>query len=236
MAANGGELFKTTLMGGYDKDDVAEGITRMKDAAYADKTRFLNTIKEKDKKIQQLNEKLNQSEQNIASLERDIKEKYQSYIDNYESIGRLVFDAQLRADNILKDANEKSARMLEQAQAAAQKCVESVQNEVDERLAEGKKKYIAVQEELNVTVELMNQVQRRFMEACKAVHNIVSTVPDSMQDLESEIEDDGFDDELFGISETSHMEGEDESYDEEDKIDNLEEQLQSQVHKYLEED
>lgn len=236
MAANGGDLFKTTLMGGYDKDDVSEGITRMKDAAYAEKTRFLNTIKEKDNKILELIEKVSQYEQHIASLERDIKGKYQSYIDNYESIGRLVFDAQIRADNIVKDANEKSSHMLEQAQAAAQKCVESVQKEVDDRLAEGKKQYIAVQEELNVTVELMNQVQRRFMEACKAVNNIVSTVPESMEELDYEIEDDGFSDSAYERLTTSPLEADDDSLDEEDEIEDLEDKLENQVHKYLSED
>ena len=40
MGKNNGDLFRTTLMGGYDKDDVSEGITRMKDENYAEKTRL----------------------------------------------------------------------------------------------------------------------------------------------------------------------------------------------------
>lgn len=197
MTGNG-DLFKTTLMGGYDKEEVAEVITQMKDTAYAEKTRFLGIIKEKDDQIERLTDKLRQSEQNIEAIKRDIKEKYQPYIDNYDSIGRLVFDAQVRADGIVKDAEETSTRMLEKAQTAARECLESVQKEVDDRLSEGKKKYIAVQEELGATVELMNQVQRRFMEACKAVNNIVSSVPESMQELESEMEEDSYsEDQLF---------------------------------------
>ncbi|WP_230397814.1 hypothetical protein [Novisyntrophococcus fermenticellae] len=177
---------------------MAEVITQMKDTAYAEKTRFLGIIKEKDDQIERLTDKLRQSEQNIESIKCDIKEKYQPYIDNYDSIGRLVFDAQVRADGIIKDAEETSTRMIAQAQTAARECLESVQKEVDDRLSEGKKKYIAVQEELGATVELMNQVQRRFMEACKAVNNIVSSVPESMQELESEMEEDSYsEDQLF---------------------------------------
>ena len=59
----------------------------------------------------------------------------------------------------------------------------SVQTEVDEKLAEGKKKYIAVQDELNDIVELINQVQQRFMSSYKEVHRIISSMPESMQEM-----------------------------------------------------
>lgn len=190
MGGNSEEMFKTTLMGGFDKDDVVESVTRMKDEAYAEKTKLLNTIKEKDKKIVELSTRLEQKELQVESLERDIKDKYQKYIDNYDSIGRLVFDAQLRADSIIQDAEAKKEIMMEQAQEASTKCLETVQKEVDEKLAEGKKKYIAMQEELNEIVEVMNQVQRRFMESCKSVYNIISTMPESLQDLEDDIDED----------------------------------------------
>lgn len=194
MGTNGGDLFRKTLMGGYDKEDVAEGITKMKDEAYAEKTRLMNTIKEKDKQIEELTKKLEQREEKINALEQDIEEKYQTYVENYESIGRLVFEAQLRADRIIEEANEQKEQILEQAQEAAQKCIESVQKEVDEKLLEGRKKYAAVQEELNGTVDLMNQVQRRFMESCKSIHNLVSTMPESLQDLEDDMDEEIFED------------------------------------------
>lgn len=236
MSANGGDLFKTTLMGGYDKEDVAEGIKKLKDEAYAEKTKLLGTIKERDKKISELMEKVSHKEMRIEELERDIREKYQSYIDNYDSIGRLVYDAQVRANTIIKDADEQGARIIEQAQEAAQKCLESVQSEVDERLSEGKKKYIAVQEELNETVELINQVQRRFMESCKVVHRIVSTMPVSIQDMEEDMDDEeGYDDQpstpsTAPLNTSSRIR---ESLDEEDMIEDLEERLECQINQYL---
>ena len=147
-----GDLFKTTLMGGYDKEDVAEGITKIKDEAYTEKTRLMATIKEKEKTIKELTSKLNESKQENEVLQRDIKEKYQSYIDNYDTIGKLVYDAQIRAQDIIKDAEEKSSQMLEQSHEKANQYLEGFQKEVDEKVAEGEKRYQAEQEELGEMV------------------------------------------------------------------------------------
>ena len=48
------EMFKTTLMGGYDKDDVQMQVQALKEEAYAEKSRLLKEIKEKDEKISEL--------------------------------------------------------------------------------------------------------------------------------------------------------------------------------------
>lgn len=94
MAGNGNEeMFKTTLMGGFDKDDVLRQVQKMKDEAYAEKSKLLLVLKGKDKKIAELTNRMALKEAEIERLERDIREKYQSYIDNYEMISQLVFDA-----------------------------------------------------------------------------------------------------------------------------------------------
>lgn len=223
MAANGNEeLFKTTLMGGFDKDDVLRQVQQMKDDAFAEKSKLLLALKGKDKKITELAERLKQREAEVEKLKKDIREKYQSYIDNYDTIGQLIFDARIQADRmrseartekekligearaekekivseahaekekLISEARVQGEKILSEAQTAAQQCLDSVQHEVDERLLEGKKKYVAVQEELNDVVELINQVQRRFMQSYKSVHAIVSTMPESLQDLEDEMEE-----------------------------------------------
>ncbi len=204
-----GDLFKTTLMGGYDKADVAEGITKIKDEAYTEKTRLLASIKEKEKNIKELTGKLDEAKQESESLHRDIKEKYQSYIDNYDTIGKLVYDAQIKSQNIIKDAEEKSSQMLEQSHEAANQYLETFQKEVDDKVAEGEKQYQAVQEELNEMVGLMNQVQRRFMEACKSVNQIVSTQSEPVSDLKTRVDelddiDDIIDDDDTDDSESDH--------------------------------
>ena len=78
---------------------------------------------------------------------------------------------------------------MEEARMEAQKCLDAVQSEVDEKLAEGKRKYIAVQEELNEIVELINQAQRRFMASYREVHQIIRSMPESMRELEDEVEE-----------------------------------------------
>ena len=78
--------------------------------------------------------------------------------------------------------------MIAEAEAEARRRVESVQSEIDDKLVEGKKKYLAVQEEMNGIVELINQAQRRFMSSYKEVHQIISSMPTSLNDIEDEME------------------------------------------------
>ena len=236
------EMFKTTLMGGFDKDDVLTKVQAMRDEAYAEKSKLIKEKKEKDKKIDELNKRLNlkdvQRDQQIMELreehakemeevlarlrmkeeqkdklEQQIQVKYQKYIDRYDLIGSLILDAQEKAEKIVKEAEETRDKMLEEARIEAQKCLDAVQTEVDDKLAEGKRKYIAVQEEMNEIVELINQAQRRFMSSYREVHQIISTMPESLRELEDEANEEVMDegvsvDETAGTFETLQAESE----------------------------
>lgn len=182
------EMLKTSLMGGYDKEEVQELIQRMKDEMAEAQVNFKKQIAERDEKIAELQKRIELKDAYQARMEENIKEKYQKYIDNYESIGKLVFDAQLRADSMEKETREKCDKMIAEAETEAKKRVESVQSEIDDKLVEGKKKYLAVQEEMNGIVELINQAQRRFMSSYKEVHQIISSMPTSLNDIEDEME------------------------------------------------
>lgn len=212
------ERFKTTLMGGFDKDDVLSQVKEIRDEAYAEKARLLKELKAKDKVIADMNRMLlgkdqekeealrilrKEQEEAIAKLnarlvekqeqldekERAIQTKYKKYIDRYDMIGGLIIEAQEKADNIVAEAEKQRDMLIEEAQREAQRCLDAVQHEVDEKLAEGKRKYIAVQDELNEIVELINQAQRRFMSSYREVHKIISTMPESMKELEDEAEE-----------------------------------------------
>ncbi len=209
------EMFKTTLMGGFDKEDVLRQITAMKEAAYTERAGLQKQLAEKDEKIEELTAQVAEKEAQIEKLEEEIKTKYQKYADNYESIGRLVFDAQVRSEKILNEAQEKSAGMRKEAQESSEHVVKesqayaqqllddaktvssqmiekakadslayasAVQKEVDEKLTDGRKKYAAVQEELSEIVELINQAQKRFMASYKEIHQILSTMPETLGD------------------------------------------------------
>lgn len=182
------EMFKTTLMGGYDKEEVQEQIQRLRDEMAEQEELYKKQIGEKDARIAELQKRIELKEEYQARLEEDIKEKYQKYIDNYESIGKLVFEAQVRADTMEKETREKCEKLLQDAEAEAKRKVESVQSEIDDKLMEGKKKYLAVQEEMNGIVELINQAQKRFMSSYKEVYHIISNMPTSLNDLEEEVE------------------------------------------------
>ena len=198
------ERFKTTLMGGFDKDDVLNQVREMKDAAYAEKSKLIKEKKEQAKQIQELKkqlakkdsekaaalqkqkaahkeeiahleERIQEKQKQKEKLEREISEKYQKYIDRYDLIGGLVLESEEKAEKIIREANEKAEQVLNDVQA-----------EMDAKLADGKRKYIAVQDEMNEIVELINQAQIRFMASYKEVHKIVSAMPETMRELEDE--------------------------------------------------
>ena len=52
------ERFKTTLMGGFDKDDVLHQVREMKDAAYAEKSKLIKEKKDQEKVIEDLKKQL----------------------------------------------------------------------------------------------------------------------------------------------------------------------------------
>ena len=182
------EMLKTSLMGGYDKEEVQELIQKMKDEMAEAQVNFRKQIADRDEKIAELQKRIDLKDAYQARMEENIKEKYQKYIDNYESIGKLVFDAQLKADSMEKETREKCDQMIAEAEEEAKRRVESVQSEIDDKLVEGKKKYLAVQEEMNGIVELINQAQRRFMSSYKEVHQIISSMPTSLSDIGDDME------------------------------------------------
>lgn len=182
------EMFKTSLMGGYDKEEVQELIQKMKDEMAEVQVNYRKQLAERDERIAELQKRIELKDAYQARMEEDIKEKYQKYIDNYESIGKLVFEAQLKSDSMQKEAEEKCSKMIEEAEAEAKRRVESVQSEIDDKLLEGKKKYLAVQEEMNGIVELINQAQKRFMSSYKEVHQIINSMPTSLNDIEDVVD------------------------------------------------
>ena len=77
------EMFKTTLMGGYDKEEVQELIQKLKDEMAEIQVNYKKQIADRDTKIAELQKRIELKEAYQARMEEDIKEKYQKYIDNY---------------------------------------------------------------------------------------------------------------------------------------------------------
>jgi len=194
------EVFRTTLMGGYDKEDVLEQFRNQKGAAAAEKSRLLKELEVKNTEIQELKEQLAnkdvqleekdvqlaKKDTQMVQLEKEFSDKYQKYTDHFESISRLLVESQIKADETINQAEQEKERILGEAEAEAARRVDAVQLEIDEKLADGKRRYVEVQQEMNEIVELINQAQKKFMASYKEVHRIVSAMPESLQEFEEE--------------------------------------------------
>lgn len=178
------EMFKTTLMGGFDKDDVQEKVQKMKDETAQQQLAFKKEIEEKEQKIAELQKRLELKEANQERLERDIQEKYQKYVDNYETIGRVALEAQLRADKMIEETQEKCDKMVADAEAEAKQKIADAELEIDGKLLDGKKKYLALQEEMSQIVDLINSAQKHFADSYNEVHKIIDAMPTSFAEME----------------------------------------------------
>lgn len=211
------ELFKTTAFGGYDKDDVEAELQRLKDNAFQEKTKVIrdltearktlaareDEIREKDAKIAELQETLEARDQEILKMEKTIREKYQSYVDNYDTIGSLIYEAKIRAKQIdreteaekqrrISEAEAEARKIRDEAQEEAQKTLDGVQKEVDEINREGKQQYEAIQEELANVVEIFNRVQKQFMNSYKAIQDIVNENPEMGDTCDTALREDDY--------------------------------------------
>lgn len=178
------EMFKTTLMGGFDKDDVQEKVQKMKDETAQQQLALKKEIEEKEQRIAELQKRLELKEANQERLERDIQEKYQKYVDNYETIGRVALEAQLRADKMIEETQEKCDKMVADAEAEAKKKIADAEVEIDGKLLDGKKKYLALQEEMSQIVDLINSAQKHFADSYNEVHEIIDAMPTSFAEME----------------------------------------------------
>ena len=188
--ATGEEIFRTAKFGGYDKEDVEQGIQRIQDAATVEKNDLRNKldqankqISDKDAEISSLNAKIRE----LQDMEKNVREKYQSYVDNYDTIGSLIYEAKLRAKQVDRDTEAQKQKILAEAQTEAQqirdnaaaegeKMIEDVEKQIEEKNRNGKMQYEAVQEELAHVIEIFNQVQKQFMNSYREIQNIVSDV------------------------------------------------------------
>jgi len=211
------ELFKTAWMGGYDKVNVQEQIQKLKEESIIEQERLKEVINEKEARIQELQKLQEMQEARQKQFEAEVEEKYQKYIDNYDSIGKLIFESRIKADAMIKEAEiqkkviiqsaeEKKKIIIQAAREKAEQWIETVHLEVNEKLSDGKKKYLKVYDEMNEVVGLINQAQRRFMSSYKTVHKVINMIPDSLEDSKTEEpETDALPDEAIPVIETAVM-------------------------------
>jgi cell division septum initiation protein DivIVA len=191
------QMFRT-VMRGFDKEEVFAYIKQVEADANQKVAQARADVIEKDKQIADLKQRIQSKDARYERLENEIEVKYRTYIDNYEKIGSLVYESQVKGDKIIAEAQKEAARLtaesrsqydrtMAEADLAARTRLDAVQGEIDARLAEGKSQYAKVQEDMNEIVDLINEVQKRFMRAYKEIHEVIQRMPASFDDIESDI-------------------------------------------------
>ena len=164
------ELFKTTLMGGFDKDDVMTKVQNLKDQAYAAQKKLEAKIEENEQEIEKLNRKIREREDKIEELEKNIHEKYQSYIDNYDSISGLVFEAQVKAKKLTQETDESCREKTEETDEACCKKKEETNESCRKQREETKESCAKQRRETKEQCEYMVESARQKGEELAAVY------------------------------------------------------------------
>lgn len=164
------ELFKTTLMGGFDKDDVMTKVQNLKDQAYAAQKKLEAKIEENEQEIEKLNRKIREREDKIEELEKNIHEKYQSYIDNYDSISGLVFEAQVKAKKLTQETEDACREKTEETDEACCKKKEETNESCRKQREETKESCAKQRRETKEQCEYMVESARQKGEELAAVY------------------------------------------------------------------
>ena len=178
------ELRFETEFKGYDKEEVEAYLRQIEDDHAVTIRRAEEKLKEKDRLIEELRKRVDEEKEKLRATE----EKYKGYAENYDKIAGLVYESQVKADAILREAHEKEAVILEEAEREARRRVSSVDDDVERSLADGRIRYRDIQSQIGDVVESLNAAQQRFMTAFREVHTILDSMPDTLDDsLESDV-------------------------------------------------
>ena len=207
-------MFKQALRG-FDKDEVLTYIKHQEEENSKQQSALEKDIRKRDKIISELKSRVVIKDEQVERLEKDIRNKYQKYIDNYRQIGDLVYESKVKGDEIIAAAKRDAEAILAAADQEAKRRIAAVQSEVDAKLNDGKKKYLAVQDEMNEIVDMFNQMQKKFMQSYKEVHEIIQSMPVSLDDID--LDDD--DPDSFGGP--GRMDSSFEDFDDSDDLDEM---------------
>ncbi len=195
-----GDLFKTAKKGGYDREDVERQFQAVKASASMEKDALLSQIAEKDREITSLNDTVRGQREEIDGLHKDISEKYQSYIDYYDTIGEVILDSRIQAKKIVEDAyserdrilanvNEEAKRAAEEARTAALADALREKEEIERANEEKRAQYNAMCEKIAALVGQLEAADADFSAAVKNVRDIADGNPPEKGPEEEAAED-----------------------------------------------
>lgn len=100
--------------------------------------------------------------------------------DAQSQADQIVNAAQEKADQCVTDAKAEAEKIRSDAEAEAKQRVDSTKGDIDAQISLGKQKYLAVQNEMNEVLNMFNQVQKKFMQSYKDIHEIADSMPGSI--------------------------------------------------------
>ena len=176
------ELRFETEFKGYDKEE-EESYIRDKEAEHTMAVRrYEERIRDLEKLNSELKTRCDLKYQELSELEQKIETKYKGYIEHYDKIAGLVYESQVKADEIIKAAHEEEERILADAEVRARRRVDSVRTDVEMSLEDGRVRYKDIQAQIAEIVESLNAAQQKFMTGFREVHAILDEMPDTLDE------------------------------------------------------
>ena len=194
---------------GYNKEEVNMYITEL-EAEYKQKlSRLEARNRESEKQVDELTRRVEKKERQKEELEHEIETKYKTYIDHYDKIAGLVYESQLKADQILADANQRAEEILKDAHAKeaqiladaqkvmddaktqerlilsdadneAKRRVSAVQGTVDAGLADGRTRFADIRVQIKGMIDLLEDARSRFEKGCADARSVFETMPEDI--------------------------------------------------------
>ena len=180
------DQFKSAKKGGYDREDVDQQFFEIKEAAAEEQNRLNEQLEIKDSQLAELRRIINSQQAEINSLKQNIAEKYQSYIDNYDTIGRIIYDSNIQAKKIIEDANrehdsiiaqanEKAAQITEEARLNATSNALREKQNLEAQIERSKKDYSIISDKVAQLLKKLDDMQLEFNATVKSINTIADS-------------------------------------------------------------
>lgn len=191
------EMFRPAKKNGFDREDVLNKVQAIKEAAVIEKNALQEKLDAALKENEELKTKAADLQSEVDKLRKDISEKYQSYIDNYEMIGSLIYDAKVQSKSILTNAETEKETILDKAKteseallkdaeaqsliivAGAKKTAEDetakAKAEMEAQIEEAQLRYSIIKDKTGRLMDNLNDIQKELTAAFGGIQNIAES-------------------------------------------------------------
>jgi len=180
------DQFKSARKGGYDKEDVEQQFFEIKEAAAEEKSKLEEQLAMKDSQLEELRRVVKSQQTEIDTMKQNIAEKYQSYIDNYDTIGRIIYDSNIQAkkivedasrehDSIIAQANEKAGQIMEEARLSATANALREKQTLEAQIERCRKDYAIMSDKVSQLLRKLDDMQLEFNATVRSINSIADS-------------------------------------------------------------